>query len=429
MTDQERRFGRLYAELAGSPRETSQAAQRARLVMRLRSGELGRPARGRPRWPLALGLAGAAALALVLWVSAWKSNPDGELLARWQGSDVGSHAALVAGDAAPAPIDFSDGSRITLEPSAVAKLETVSEERTGLVLEQGRVSAKIKQHVGRAWTISAGPYRVEVTGTEFTVDWDRASGFRVAVHSGSVRVTGGDLPNGGVALGEGQQLSRATRAKDVSPETPPTPAPPQGVKVTDLPVVDPEEGEGELPRALPREPTDDADAMDPPETPQWRSLAEDGDYVAALRLAEASGFDDVVATSGPSDLLLLGNAARYARNGLRAKQAYTAIRGRFPGTHTARLSAYYLARLAGDVERQPRSEATWLRTYLTESPSGELSGSARARLMELLRSLGDAGGARSVAADYLKHHPNGPHADVARSLLGQRSLGQRSLGQ
>jgi hypothetical protein len=155
-----------------------------------------------------------------------------------------------------------------------------------------------------------------------------------------------------------------------------------------------------------------------PDAQTWRSLAEAGSYSRALTLAEAAGFKSLLASSGQNDLLLLANAARYARSGQRSKQAYTAIRRRFAGTHAARLSAFYLARLAGDVERQPQREASWLRTYLAESPSGELSASARARLMELLRSLGDTQGARSVASDYLSHHPKGPHADMARSLLG-----------
>jgi hypothetical protein len=129
------------------------------------------------------------------------------------------------------------------------------------------------------------------------------------------------------------------------------------------------------------------------------------------------GFDSLVESSSHGDLLLLANAARYSRNSQRAKQAYTAIRRRFGGSNAARLSAYYLARLAGDVDGQPRVEARWLETYLSESPGGELSASARARLMEILRRLGNTAGARSIARDYLKYHPAGPHAGVARSLL------------
>jgi hypothetical protein len=203
-------------------------------------------------------------------------------------------------------------------------------------------------------------------------------------------------------------------------ETPADTAPSeQVVEVADLPVIAEDEV---LPSGAPRSRAAQVETLDPvpsAEPERWQGLAETGKYSQALDLVEAAGFEALLATSGPNDLLLLANTARYARSGQRAKQAYTTIRGRFAGTHAARLSAYYLARLAGDVERQPKSEASWLRTYLSESPSGELSASARARLMELFRSLGDPQGARAMASDYLRLHPNGPHADVARSLLGQ----------
>lgn len=419
MTERERQFGQLYGELAGTPRESALAAQRARLVLRQRSGDQS-PVRSWPPFAelrLGLGLSVLAAvtgLALVLWQIVPGEAP---MQARWQGAVAEIDAALVASQS-PLPLDFSDGSQIVLEPSAVAKLEAVDAERTGLVLEKGRVSAKIKRSGERAWTIAAGPYRVKVTGTEFTVDWDRASGFRVAVRHGSVHVTGGDLPPSGVKLAAGQELARANPSESARVES----APPKGepvYEVADLPVLPaeaPEEAEAApaLPRGLAAEP-----ALPTAEPESWQRSAETGDYANALRLAEAAGFDGVLSTGTRAELLLLANAARYARSGQRAKQAYTAIRSRFAGTHAARLAAFYLARLAGDVERQPRNEVSWLRTYLSESPSGELSASARARLMELLRSLGDASGARAAASDYLRHHPSGPHAGVARSLLGQ----------
>jgi hypothetical protein len=397
--------------------------------MRLRSGDLPVARHAfNPRWALGFGL-GAAVLAIALF---WSWSPAGSrkapIEARWQGAAAQLGTALVASQTAATPIEFSDGSQIVLQPSAVAKLETVDAQRTGLVLERGRVAADI-QHNGRAWTIAAGPYQVRVTGTQFTVDWDRASGFRVAVSRGSVHVTGGDLPPSGVDLRAGQELSRAQRGAQATvaakaTATPSAQAHENVVEVADLPMVSDDEQESVVRRPNTRRGRsahDDGPATDEPtlEPESWQSLAETGAYAEAVRRAEEVGFDGLLATSSQSDLLLLANSARYARNSQRAKQAYTTLRRRFGGTHAARLSAYYLARLAGDVEHQPRSEAAWLRTYLSESPSGELSASARARLMELLRGLGESEAAKAVASDYLRHHPNGPHADVARSLLGQ----------
>jgi hypothetical protein len=76
--------------------------------------------------------------------------------------------------------------------------------------------------------------------------------------------------------------------------------------------------------------------------------------------------------------------------------------------------------LAADGEREPREAIRWLRTLLHESPTGDLAASARARLMDLLTKQGDRAGAAQIARDYLEYHPDGPHADLARTLLAMR---------
>lgn len=416
MTDPARDFGRLYANLVGEPRDVHHAAQRARLVMRLRQGQ---PPRAKPLVPLRVWApASLLGVAAVAWLSLrLGSSVSPSLEANWQGNPVAAGAALVVSGEAAVPLSFSDGSEVVLEPSAQATLQSVGEKSTGLVLERGRLSAKLERKRGTAWTIAAGPYEVRGTGSTFTVDWDRASGFRIQVSEGSARVTGGDLPEGGVQVGAGDELSRGHRAETVT-----APSPERPVRVQELPVVEAEETPEERPAGQTRAQKVAPEPLEPvpaevPSKARWQSLAERGEYAAALRDAEAQGFEAVLSSSSASELLLLGNSARYARSSQRARQAYGAIRSRFAGSHPARLSAYYLARLSGDVDGQPRSEAGWLRTYLAESPGGELSASARARLMEVLRALGDAAGARSIARDYLRYHPAGPHAGVARSLL------------
>ncbi len=94
----------------------------------------------------------------------------------------------------------------------------------------------------------------------------------------------------------------------------------------------------------------------------------------------------------------------------KAQRAFLSIRQRFPGRPGAALSAFYLARLAEDQDQNLDEAARWLRTFLGESPSGDLAASARAKLLGLLIRKGDRAGARTAAADYLEHHPSGPHA-------------------
>lgn len=435
MSDRARAFGRLYAELSGEgPRDASVSAQRARLLMAVRNGSI-RSSSRRKTW----GLVAASAFAATAIALATSSFGSDELEVHLHGTLLAENAALVADEATELPLQFSDGSRIVLEPLAKASVGTIANDRADVTLEHGRISARIQAATGVDWTIGAGPYRVHVTGTQFTVDWSRSAGFRVAVAQGSVRVTGGDLPSNGVFVHAGEQLSRL--AKESSPtaalageaQSDAAEDPSQATDEASLPgaaeqrgaqqaIVQPRASVRATARSLEESEPPAGGAVAEPAAPSWLEFASNGSYSEAVQAAERQGFDQLVTTATQSDLLLLANSARYVRNGHRAKQAYTAIRQRFPGSNAARLSAFYLARLAGDVEGQPRAEASWLRTYLAESPSGELAGSARARLMETLRASGDLVGAKSVAKDYLKYHPQGPHAAVARSIL--RNTGQ-----
>jgi hypothetical protein len=154
--------------------------------------------------------------------------------------------------------------------------------------------------------------------------------------------------------------------------------------------------------------------------PTWSMLANRGKYREALSLAEKQGFDGLLLASKESELLLLANTARYAGDREKAQRAFLSIRQRFAGRPGAALSAFYLARIAEDKDRNLGEAARWLRTFLEESPSGDLAASARASLIGLLSRSGDHAGARVIATEYLKRHPDGPHAAEARALLDQR---------
>jgi hypothetical protein len=94
-----------------------------------------------------------------------------------------------------------------------------------------------------------------------------------------------------------------------------------------------------------------------------------------------------------------------------------AVRKRFPGHETARLATFGLGRLAADVEHNDAQAAQWFRTFLREGGQGALAEGARGRLMSVLLRLGDEAGAKAIAKDYLKFHPQGKHSKVARSLI------------
>ena len=62
-----------------------------------------------------------------------------------------------------------------------------------------------------------------------------------------------------------------------------------------------------------------------------------------------------------------------------------------------------LAGLAQDHAKNPDEAATWLRLFLSESPQGELSAGARARLLGILVRQGKNGEARIIVQGMI--HP------------------------
>jgi tetratricopeptide (TPR) repeat protein len=361
--------------------------------------------RSRPRWDLAFALAAALALCVGggIWAHRNYSGPE-VLRAHWNGQEVRENADLAVSTNAQKPLEFSDGSKVVFDPSSRAKLSRLGPKRATLRLDRGRFFASIVHKPGMRWGIDAGPYTVEVVGTKFSVDWHGdPSSLRVDVTEGLVRVTGGDLGPAGVSLRAGQHLERNVRPP---PETKSEPE------------------HKPLDRAA-TPATPERQASTPATTgarePSLAALASAGKYRQALELAEKQGFERVIGELGENDLLLLANSARYAGSPARARQALLKLRERFPGRPAADLAALYLARVAEQAENRPQEAVRWLRTFLSESPTGDLAQSARASLLSILTAQGDTAGARAVAEDYLRYHPEGPLAEQARSLVSRTS--------
>jgi TolA-binding protein len=391
----EDRFGELLDDALGDgPPEAALRVQRANVLSALRRGR--RPW-ARPRWELATGVLVAAALVVTLVVIHGRPSP---ITASWRGGNqLRESSTVVAGERSEA-IDFSDGSRVVLDPQASALIVRIDTNRTEVSLQQGRLAASIRHRGDTTFSVMAGPYEVRVVGTKFTVDWERTTQtLRVAVSEGLVRVTGGELGAQPVDLAPGEKLERRA-ALPAAEVVAPAPA---------------------LPTAAP--PTTDAPARPAPAVsatapaPSVGELARAGRYREALTLAEQRGFERVVRELPEGELLALGNAARYAGSAGRAREAMLALRGRFPSGPAAELAALYLAKIAEQLDNDPKAAARWLRVFLSESPTGNLAADARATLLSLLLSSGDTAGATAVARDYLLHHPKGPIADRARQLV------------
>lgn len=96
----------------------------------------------------------------------------------------------------------------------------------------------------------------------------------------------------------------------------------------------------------------------------------------------------------------------------------SALRPAAPGSlqeQNEALAEAVRARRAGRTDEALRAYASFLRRW----PEGALAEVARADRMNLLASR-DPSAAQRAAREYLRHHPNGPARDRARTLLGER---------
>jgi hypothetical protein len=396
MTRQRDLGEQLGAALETGPSRRTLAAQRERLLTAVT-----KPSRA-PR--LTLVFATCAALGLfVLLVARGRGQQDQALQGAWQGRSLSESARVIAPAGRGDMLSFSDGSRVELGARAEIALSKLAPEQARLELAQGHVDATIRKGTGRAWTFAAGPYSVRVVGTAFTVDWDAGSRlFAVNVREGKVLVTGGELRAGGVLLGAGERLERRD-------------SPPEQAKAA------PAESEQPPDVTLPATPEPTAArheaAVSAGSEEDFRAQAARGNYAAAMTAARRAGFDRLEAELSAKDLLLLANTARYAGTATEARGALLKLRERFPGSPSAAHAALLLASQAEDRDKNPNEAERWLRTFLTESPRGELAAGARARLLAALLRKGARAEAEQVARDYLRLHPGGQHVAQAEAVL------------
>jgi hypothetical protein len=395
MTERRNLGHALAAALETGPSRSVLAAQREQVL-----AALAKPVpSARPYWVVG-ACAGLAVAVAVLMPRGLATPSIGELRGAWQGKSLPERSRVVAPAERGETLSFSDGSRVELGARAEIALSKLAPEQAHLELARGHVDATIRKGTGRAWTLGAGPYAVRVVGTAFSVDWDAGRRFfAVNVREGKVLVTGGELRAGGILLGPGERIERQ------GPPAVPGDARPDTGKETDAPLPS---GSGPLSPRTAALPSPDDD---------FRVRAARGDYTAAIAAARRAGFDRLSRELSAKDLLLLANTARYAGSSTEARGALLKLRERFPGSPSAAHAALLLASQAEDRDKNSLEAERWLRTFLMESPQGELAAGARARLLAMLLKRGAQAEAESVARDYLRLHPNGQHVAQARAVL------------
>lgn len=316
---------------------------------------------------------------------------------------------------------FGDGSTIRLDPAGRMRVTRTSPENVVVALEAGRIDAAITPGRGRRWSFQAGPYRVEVLGTAFSLAWDSAAEeFRLAVAHGVVAVHGASLDPEGVKIRSGDSLvadrhsARAHFSVDAS-----------SVPQSSMENPRPRARRSARRNDEPASPTD-ASAADgnakPREAQSWQALARMRDYGRALDEARALGIDALLSSLPVDDLKLLADVARYRRDVAVAHRALRALEARFGSTPEGALAPFLLGRVAMELEGNAGKAADYFQRYIANAPDGSMIAEARGRYVDALARAGRTADAERAAADYLKHHPGGPYAALARGLRDGRSL-------
>ncbi|MEZ4223792.1 MAG: FecR domain-containing protein [Polyangiaceae bacterium] len=367
-------------------------------VENIRAGLMERQRRRRMlrRTWVALPVVAAAAAAVLLFFGS-RSPAEVSFRVHESAGVVGSWVAAPAKESVS--LDFSEGSKILVEPGGRARVGQVSSNGARIILERGGLDARVVHRARTDWAVSAGPFSVQVTGTHFKADWDpKVETLRVELLEGNVVVRGACLDGDEfVVVGE-PAVFHCPSPVAAGPAAPPLPATDVAPMASRSPAASPE-------RRAPF-------ASAAPATEGWEALARAGKYRPALAAAEAAGFDALASSASAPTLLLLGDTARYAGNPARAAQAYTRLRTANAGSEAAATAAFHLARLAPS----PAEAERWLETYLRERPGGALAQEALGRLLETQYRRGGKTAAQGSAVRYLASYPNGAHAELARSI-------------
>jgi TolA-binding protein len=326
--------------------------------------------------------------------------------------EIGSYMSAPAGSALD--LNFSEGSRVVLEPGARGRVARATSHGATMVLEDGRASIDVVHRSDTDWKVLAGPYIVQVAGTSFEVSYNVATQtFELNMHSGVVRVSGPGLSVPGEI--------RGTQRLQLSPG---------GVKAEHAPPISPAAASASAPEENPAETTFEqhpgsvdllrhADTSAPSDkkkaTESWSQLGVKAQHRKIVELAESQGIEHSLDSASRPDLFALANAARFSGKQQLAERAYRAVRSRFGSSPEAASAAFFLGRVYESSD--PAIAIGWYEQYAAEAPSGAWVAEAAGRRMVLLNAAQGAAAARKAAEDYLQRFATGPYAGFAQKIL------------
>jgi hypothetical protein len=202
------RLGDLAASAAPGDERHPDARQWAAIDQ-----QLDRPSWRRTRrfWP-ALALSAVAAMGLAGWLVA-RTPLDYHV----QGCRPVHDGARCSTDRGT--VSFSDGTHMALDAQTQIRIAPLTFGRGAeIALDDGNATLAVIHRPQAHWAVLAGPFRVEVTGTRFSVRWSKVRQVvSVAVTEGEVHVSGGSLARPTV-LGPGQTMQASAKTTPPGPQ-------------------------------------------------------------------------------------------------------------------------------------------------------------------------------------------------------------------
>ena len=111
---------------------------------------------------------------------------------------------------------FSDGSKVRMAPRARGRVVEVNSRGARFALDDGKVSVDVVQRPRAQWIFEAGPFRVNVHGTSFTVVWNPLEAiFEVRLVSGAISVVS-PVAGPEIQMHAGQSLKVSLRDREIT---------------------------------------------------------------------------------------------------------------------------------------------------------------------------------------------------------------------
>ena len=375
-----------------------------------------RTQRTRRRLPVGVAV-GSALVVFGLAGSRFRERaPETTVLSyRVDNQDPPSGRYLLAPQTAESLLAFSDGSRVKLAARGRGRVVDVSSRGARFALDAGLASVDIVQRPLAQWIFEAGPFRVSVHGTSFTIAWNPVDAvFEVRLSSGSISVAS-PVAGPEIQMRAGQMLTVSLRDQSSTLGTLQTmtgrevPSPPESAPASN---------------SFEPHPTAPNGPAEPPRWSHrgWMGALSQNRAADVLADADRRGPTSVIERADSEDLWAFANAARYAGRHALAGQALSAHRRRFPTSARSREAAFLLGRLH-DGDPDPAEALRWYDRYLVEAHDRVGVADALGRKMTLLERSNRRAEALAVAREYLRGSPRGTYANAARALVRSSMTG------